>query len=194
VRQPITLTRGAATAILLAVLCGGCNIVQDIQWATQPSVTCDSVPADLLETLVPGQSEMDASNGDDDRAHRWVECEWGTDEAAARRAHLVVRIDQYNDRLLKPGARDARRGYGWMKEGYVDAGPEPDPWLKDLDLGDDGYVFLQPSDQPGEGEVRVGSLAGGTVIEVSYTAAPSTESLRLAGAAAVVSALLKELR
>jgi hypothetical protein len=40
----------------------------------------------------------------------------------------------------------------------------------------------------------VGTLAGGTVIEVSYTAAPSTEPLRLAGAAAVVSALLKELR
>jgi len=189
VRQPITLTRGAAAAILALVLCGGYPLVQNLRWWAAPILTCDDVPTDLLETLVP-QSSPRAGTSNDGWERR-VECVWDNDPDAGQGAYLRVEISQYDDQLFRPGAREARGAYSSYKDVYVyqDA-------LGVIDLpglGEDAYydAYTNGLDL---GEARVASLSGNTVIEVSYMASPSTPTLRLAAAAGVVRALLEELR
>jgi hypothetical protein len=189
VRRPITLTRGAAAAILALVLCGGFPLVQNLRWWAAPTLTCDDVPSGLLETLVPQSSPVAETSNDG--WERQVVCVWESEPEAAHSAQLRVEISQYDDQLLRPGAREARGAYSSYKDVYVHQDA-----LSVIDLpglGEDAYydAYTNALDR---GEARVASLAGNTVIEVSYMASPSTPTLRLAAAAGMVRALLEELR
>jgi hypothetical protein len=188
-RPPITVPRGAAAGILVVVFCCGFPLVQNQHWLSQPTVTCDDVPVDLIETLVPGGGSLVVPASYDGPG---IHCEGYSDPENGRSAVLVLTIEQYEDRILRPGAREAMRDYGWSKQHLVGGGY--DLHVTDLALGDDAYAYTQPTDDTGDGEVRLECIVGATVLEVSYTASPSTAPLRLAAAAAVVSALVEHLR
>ena len=186
----LVLCGSAGSALWVGLSNSGTRKVQ-VDSNSVPAV-CGLVPADLISRLVPGATAEDKPDVYPTRLQATKGCDAETGYTGDRIAQLRIKVDRYGTFLDYPPREHAKRDFISDKNlaPKLSTGQPRDV----AGLGDSAFVAMDPKPVGNYNRAQVNVLRADVIVEVTYSANPSSPDLVAAAAVTVARAVLEKLR